>query len=435
MAFFANVPYAQAPGMALNAFFTFTICFVMGFHWQEALAIVFICGLIDMILTATSLRKKIVKAIPSFLKYAIAGGIGLFIAYIGAKNMGLLTFVSDPGTYTNAEGTITSQGSSIVPSLSVFNNPSVLLALIGLTITIILMVLKVKGSILIGIVATTIIGIPMGVTDLSPVINNGVISISGIGDIKDTAGALFGNPGLGTLFDNWGKVLLTSSAVLALMLSGVFDAIGTFIGTGRVSGIFDEKDEEKLLSGKGFSSKMDKALFADVTATTVGSLLGTSNVTTYVESSSGIAAGGRTGLTALTVAVLFLICLPFSPLIAVVPGVATAPALVIVGILMVAQMGKIKWHDFIEAAPAFMTFAFMAFAYSISTGIAAGFFTYVVIKLAMGKWKEIHPIIYGATALFIINFIVMAFRRQLNTPKKLLRLRRRSFLIFLFFSI
>jgi len=202
------------------------------------------------------------------------------------------------------------------------------------------------------------------------------------------------------------------SAILACILSGVFDAIGTFIGTGRVSGIFDEKDEEKLLSGKGFSSKMDKALFADVTATTCGALLGTSNVTTYVESSSGIAAGGRTGLTALTVAVLFLICLPFSPLIALVPSVATAPALVIVGIMMMSQISKIKWNEFAEAAPAFMTFAFMAFAYGISYGIAAGFFTYCVVKLTARKWKEVHPIIYGVTILFIVNFVIMALRRS-----------------------
>ncbi|MCL2341999.1 MAG: NCS2 family permease [Firmicutes bacterium] len=413
MAFVANVPYALAPGMGLNAFFTFTVCFAMGFAWQEALALVFICGIINIIITVTSIRKKIIKSIPRFIQSAIGGGIGLFIAYIGIKGMGLLTYTSDPGTYIDASGTIISQGSSIVPALAVFANPGVQLALIGLLITIVLVSLKVKGSILISIIATTIIGIPMGVTDLSG-LQNGIFSISNIGAIKDTAFAFFGSPGIGSLFTNMDKVFLTIITIFAFSLSDTFDTIGTFLGTGKVSKLFDDEDEKKLFESKGFKSRMDKALFADATATSIGALLGTSNTTTYVESSAGITAGGRTGLTSLTVAILFLLCLPFSPLFAIVPGAATAPVLVAVGIFMMGSFADIKWSDFTEAAPAFMTFAVMAFAYSITYGIAAGFITYCIIKLLSRKWKEVHPIIYGATILFIINFVVMAIRRWLN---------------------
>jgi len=417
MAFVANVPYALAPGMGLNAFFTFTVCFAMGFTWQEALALVFICGLINIIITVTSIRKQIIKSIPRFIQSAIGGGIGLFIAYIGIKGMGLLTFTSDPGTYTDLGGTIIAKGASIIPALSVFSNPGVQLALIGLLITIVLVALKVKGSILISIAATTVIGIPMGVTDLSA-LSNGFFSISNIGAIKDTAFSFFGSPGIGSLFTNADKVFMTIITIFAFSLSDTFDTIGTFLGTGKVSGIFDAEDEKKLFESKGFKSRMDKALFADATATSVGALLGTSNTTTYIESSAGIAAGGRTGLTSLTVAILFLLCLPFSPLVGLIPSVATAPVLVIVGVLMMGAFADIKWSNFTEAAPAFMTFAVMAFAYNISYGIAAGFVTYCVIQILSRKWKEVHPIIYGATLLFIINFVIMAIRRRLNKREK-----------------
>ena len=410
MALVANVPYAQAPGMGLNAFFTYTVCFAMGFSWQEALALVFICGLINILITVTSVRKHIIKSIPEFIQNAIGGGIGLFIAYIGIKSSGFLTYISDPGTYEIANEVVHATGSAIVPELSVFSNPSIILALIGLLLTIVLVKLKVKGGIFIGIVATTIIGIPLGVTDLKPILENGIFNLGQIGEVKETAFALFGNPGFGSLFASGEKILLTIITVLAFSLSDTFDTIGTFIGTGRVSGIFDEDDEKKLYSSKGFNSKMDKALFADSVATSVGALLGTSNTTTYVESSAGIAVGGRTGLTALVVAILFLLCLPFAPLFGIVPSVATAPALIVVGIMMMSSFAEINWKDFGEAAPAFMTFAVMAFAYNISYGIAAGFLTYCLIKIVSKQWKEVHPIIYVSTALFIVNFVISAIR-------------------------
>lgn len=380
MGLFANVPYAQAPGMGLNAFFTYTVCFGMGFTWQQALAMVFICGIINIIITATQIRKMIIKAIPKSLQYAIGGGIGLFIAYIGFINAGFIEFGG-------------------VPALVNFTDVNAQLALIGLLIIAILMILKIKGSILIGIALTTLIGIPMGVTNLDFAASQFKIS-----EISQTFFAL----DLGGLFADPGKIFLVLTTILAFSLSDTFDTIGTFIGTGRKSGIFDDKDEADLFQGKGFKSKMDKALFADATATSIGALLGTSNTTTYVESAAGIGAGGKTGLTSVFTAALFLIALVFAPVAGIVPGAATAPALIIVGILMMESFGKIEWGDFEEALPAFFTAVVMPFAYSISNGIAAGFIFYVVLKVCKGKFKEVHPIMYIVTILFIANFVISA---------------------------
>ena len=381
MGLVANVPYAQAPGMGLNAFFTYTVCFGMGFSWQQALAMVFICGVINIIITATQIRKMIIKAIPKSLQYAIGGGIGLFIAYIGFINAGFIEFGAD------------------IPALVNFTDANAQLALIGLVIYAVLMILKLKGSILLGIAITTIIGIPMGVTNL-----DFSASQFNISDISQTFFAL----DIGGLFADPGKVFLVLTTILAFSLSDTFDTIGTFIGTGRKSGIFDDKDEADLFQGKGFKSKMDKALFADATATSIGALLGTSNTTTYVESAAGIGVGGKTGLTSVFTAALFLLALVFAPVAGIVPGAATAPALIIVGILMMDSFGKIEWGNFDEALPAFFTAVVMPFSYSISNGIAAGFIFYVILKMSKRKFKEVHPIMYIVTVLFIANFIISA---------------------------
>lgn len=411
MGLFANVPYALAPGMGLNAFFTFTVCFGLGFKWQEALALVFICGIINILITVTKVRKAIIKAIPKPLQYAIGGGIGMFIAYIGVKDAGFLKFTSDPGKNVVLDNGTVIADSSIVPALVNFSKPAVILALIGLVITVLLLVLKVKGSILWGIIATTIIGIPMGVTSLKAFTDFTPSAwITSIGAVRETAFAIFGNPGFGSLFADWGRTFLVIVTVFAFSLSDTFDTIGTFIGTGRKSGIFDENDEKALMDSKGFKSKMDKALFADSIATSIGALFGTSNTTTYVESASGIEAGGRTGLTSVVTAVMFLLCLIIAPFIGIVPAAATAPALIVVGVMMMDAMGKVNWSDFAEAAPAFLTAIVMTFAYNISYGIAAGFIFYCLIKLVLGKGKEVHPILYGSAILFILNFIVLAIK-------------------------
>ena len=390
MALFANVPYAVAPGMGLNALFAFTVCAAGGFTWRQALAMVFICGLINIVITVTKLRKSIVKSIPESLQNAIGGGIGLFIAYLGFNNAALISFT---GAYP-----------SVTPGMQPLNTPSLVLAVIGLMIIVILMVMQVKGAILIGIVATTIIGIPMGVTQIPASIFSDSGTWTGF---REVAFAFFGGDGFVSLFSDPAKIPFVIVTIFSMCLSDTFDSIGTFIGTGRKSGIFDAEDE-KALEGSGFKSRLDKALVADSFATSIGALFGTSNATTYVESSAGIAAGGRTGLTSLVTAIMFLICLPFAGLIGMVPGAATSPALIVVGILMVEPFAKIKWSDFSEAVPAFFTVAVMSFTYGITNGIAAGFIMYCITLICTKRAKDIHPIIAGASILFIVDIILKA---------------------------
>ena len=390
MALFANVPYAVAPGMGLNALFAYTVCLAGGFTWKQALSMVFICGLINIIITVTKLRKSIVKSIPESLQNAIGGGIGLFIAYLGFNNAALISFT---GAYP-----------SVTPGMQPLNTPALVLAVIGLLIIVILMVMKVKGAILIGIVATTVIGIPMGVTQIP----ESIFSDSGTWTgFRDVAFSFFGSDGLVSLFTDISKLPFVLVTIFSMCLSDTFDSIGTFIGTGKKSGIFDAEDE-KALEGSGFKSRLDKALVADSFATSIGALFGTSNATTYVESSAGIAAGGRTGLTSLVTAIMFLVCLPFSGLIGMVPSAATSPALIVVGILMVEPFAKIKWSDFREAVPAFFTVAVMSFTYGITNGIAAGFIMYCITLICTKRAKEIHPIIAGASILFILDIILKA---------------------------
>ncbi len=390
MALFANVPYAVAPGMGLNALFAYTVCLAGGFSWKQALSMVFICGLINIVITVTKARKAIVKSIPESLQNAIGGGIGLFIAYLGFNNAALISFT---GAYP-----------SVTPGMQPLNTPALTLAVIGLLIIVILMVLNVKGAILIGIVATTIIGIPFGVTTIP----ESIFSDSGTWTgFKEVAFSFFGSDGIVSLFTDPAKIPFVLVTIFSMCLSDTFDSIGTFIGTGRKSGIFDAEDE-KALEGGGFKSRLDKALVADSFATSIGALFGTSNATTYVESSAGIAAGGRTGLTSLVTAIMFLICLPFAGLIGMVPGAATSPALIVVGILMVEPFAKIKWTDFTEAVPAFFTVAVMSFTYGITNGIAAGFIMYCITLICTKRARDIHPIIAGASILFIIDIILKA---------------------------
>lgn len=407
MGLFANVPYAQAPGMGLNAFFTYTVCFGLGFTWQQALAMVFICGIVNIIITVTKIRKSIIKAIPTGLQNAIGGGIGIFIAYIGIKDAGLLQFISDPGkNIILGSGTVISDASA-VPALVKLNNPAVLLAIIGLILIVILLICKVRGAILIGIIATTIIGIPMGVVDTSS-----FGATAGIGDafaaLGSTFGAAFGSAGMGSLFTDAAKIPLVLMTIFAFSLSDTFDTIGTFIGTGRKSGIFSFEDEKLMHESTGFKSKMDKALFADAVATSIGAAFGTSNTTTYVESAAGIGAGGRTGLTSVVTALLFIACIFLAPIAGMVPAAATAPALIVVGIMMMSAFKEIEWDNMEAAVPAFFAGVFMAFCYSISYGIATGFLFYCIVKLCKGKIKEVHPILIAATILFILNFIILA---------------------------
>ncbi len=388
MGLFANVPYAQAPGMGLNAFFTYTVCAGLGFTWQQALAMVFLCGVVNIVITVTKLRKLIIKAIPVSLQNAIGGGIGIFVAYIGFLNVKVVAF--DSG----------------VPAIATLNTPSLWLFLIGLALTVVLLVLKVKGAILISIVVTTVLGIPMGVTFIDSEATIGFVEA--FQQLPTTFGAAFGSEGMLSLFTDVAKLPLVLMTIFAFSLSDTFDTIGTFIGTGRKSGIFSAADEEALEKSSGFKSKMDRALCADSVATSIGAIFGTSNTTTFVESAAGIGAGGRTGLTSVVTALLFIVSIFLAPLVSAVPMAATAPALVAVGVMMLSAFKEIQWDDLDEAIPAFFAGIFMALCYSISYGIAAGFIFYCIVKTVRGKAKEIHPILWVATALFVLNFIVLA---------------------------
>ena len=393
MGLFANVPYALAPGMGLNAFFTYTVVLGLGFRWEEALAMVFICGLINILITATKIRKSIIKAIPESLQNAIGGGIGLFIAYIGLLNVNMIQF------------------SDGIPSMANFHDPTVLLTMIGIILTIILLIKKVRGAILIGIVATTLVGIPMGVVNLSAAQLSLDTFETTFTEFGAVFGAALGSNGLGSLIHSCAdpsKLAFILTTIFSFSLTDTFDTLGTFIGTGRKSGIFSAQDEQSLENGKGFSSKMDKALFADSIATSIGAIFGTSNTTTYVESSAGIAAGGRTGLTSVTVAICFLFSIILAPVVGIVPSAATAPALIIVGIMMASSFADIDWKELDEAIPCFLCAVIMAFSYNISTGVAAGFIFYCIIKTTQGKFKEIHPILLVSTFLFIMDFVLKA---------------------------
>jgi len=308
MGLVANVPYAQAPGMGLNAFFVYTVCFGLKFTWQQALSMVFVCGLLNIFITVTRIRKYIIKAIPVSLQNAIGGGIGIFIAYIGLLNAGAINFAAG------------------VPAMSVISTKALILFIIGLVLIVILTVMEVKGGILIGIILTTLIGIPMGITKTGDTVN----FAEALSALPTTFGVIFTAEGLPALFSDAAKLPLVLITIFSFSLSDTFDTIGTFIGTGRRSGIFSAEDEASLESGKGFSSKMDKALFADATATSIGAIFGTSNTTTYVESAAGIGAGGRTGLTSVVVAICFAVSAFLASFISAIPSVATAPALVIV---------------------------------------------------------------------------------------------------------
>lgn len=368
-AFLANVPFAQAPGMGLNAFFTYTICFGMGYTWQQGLTIVLISGLIFLLITLTPLRSKLIGAIPACLKSAISAGIGMFIAFIGLINAQIVIgFGEGVGVYTEL-GSITS------------GTP--LLTLIGLLITGALLVWKVKGAMIIGIIATTLIGIPMGITV--------------IGDIS------FSSVSLAPTFLQLDFNLLTAgvlplvTAVLTFALVDCFDTIGTLVGTAQNVGMIDEKGE--LPGG-------DKALIADALATCVGACLGTSTVTTFVESSTGIEAGGRTGLASVVTGALFALCIFLAPIAGIVPSAATAPALIIVGVYMLKGAAGIDWHNMEEAIPCFLTIAMMPFAYSIADGIGFGFISYAFLKLVRGKGKEVPVLVYIISLVFIAMYIL-----------------------------
>lgn len=381
MAFFANYPFALAPGMGLNAFFTYTVVFGMERSWQFALTAVFIEGIIFILLSFFNIREAIFNSIPMNLKKAVSVGIGLFIALIGFINAGIVTTGKDLVLET---GEVIFNEGGLVINLGNLKAAAPLLAIIGLLLTGFLLAKKVKGALFFGIVATTIIGIPMGVTQLP---GGGLFSMPP--SIKEVAFQF-----------EWQNILTWDMliVVFSFLFVDVFDTIGTLIGV---------SSKAKMLDENGQLPRVKQALLADAVGTTIGACLGTSTVTTYVESSAGVAEGGRTGLTALVAAGMFALSLIFAPLFLMIPGAATAPALILVGLFMMSPIKEIDLDDFTEAIPAFLTIVMMPFAYSIAEGIVFGMVSYVVLKLITGKKEDVSPVMFILAILFVAKTIFM----------------------------
>nr|WP_321307806.1 NCS2 family permease [uncultured Sphaerochaeta sp.] len=361
MALLANLPFALAPGMGLNAFLTYTVVFGMGYTWQFALTAVFVEGIIFLILTAANIREAIVNSIPANLKRAIGVGIGLFIAFIGMQNAGIIV-----------------DGATLVALNADWFKGAPGLAMIGLIITGILLAHKVNGALLIGIIVTTIIGIPFGVTKY--------------------AGGSFLPPAPYFFPFEFSSIMSVDFIVVVFtfLFVDMFDTVGTLIGCAT---------KADMIQDDGSIPNCKEALFADAIGTTAGAILGTSTVTTFVESSSGVVEGGRTGLTALTVAILFALSLFLEPLFGSIPSAATAPALIIVGVMMMSPVKDIEWDEMTEAIPAFLTIIFMIVAYSIADGIMFGILSFVLLKLFTKKTNDISKMTWVVFALFVIKII------------------------------
>ena len=364
MGIYAKLPFALAPGMGLNAFFAYTVCLAMGCTWQFALTAVLLEGLIFILLTVTNLRDKIVYALPRALRESISVGIGLFIAFIGLQNAGV----------------VVDSGATLV-TLGDLSAPATLLAIIGFVITSVLLVLKVKGALLIGIIITALIGIPMGVTQF-----NGIVSTP---------------PSIEPIFCKfeWASIFSTKMflVVFTMLFIDLFDTIGTLVGVSMKANMLDEK---------GYPLRMRQAFMCDAIGTTAGAMLGTSTVSTYVESAAGVSEGGRSGLTSTVTAVCFLLCLFFAPFFLSLPSSATAPVLILVGLMMMSGVSKIDFNNYLEAIPAFVCIIMMPLTYSISDGIIFGVLSYVAIHIFSGKLRQVAIGTYILAALFLLKFFL-----------------------------
>lgn len=376
MALYARLPIGVAPGMGLNAFFAYTIVSSMGYSWQFALTAVFLEGIIFIFLSMFRIREAIINSIPENLKHAISVGIGLLIALIGMANAGII----ETGMHHVGDGKL----DGVILKMGNITSIGPLVALIGLIVSAVLMYRNVNAALLIGILAATVVGIPLGITHFPA--NGQLVSLP---------------PSLAPVafklqFD---KIFTLDMVMIlfTLLMVNLFDTVGTLIGLCNKAGLLDEN---------GRLPRAKQALMADAVGTTAAGLLGTSVVTAYVESASGIAAGGKTGLTSFTVAIMFLLSLFFAPVFAMIPQAATAPALIIVGMLMMGAVTKINFNDVTEAIPAFLAIVMMPYSYSIAEGIVFGMLSYVLLKVLTGQYKSISPVMYVLAVLFIITFLV-----------------------------
>ena len=374
MGLIANYPVALSAGMGVNALFTYTIYGTMGLSYKGALACVFVSGIIFVVISVTGLRRMIINAIPAQLKLAIGAGIGFFIAFIGLKNAGII--IASPATFV---------------SLGDFTQPAVILAIFGILVTILLLSRKVPAAVFYGLLVTAVAGIIAGLCGIKgmPTLPNAVVS------------AEFDFSLVGVFASGMDELLSHPScfvAIFSLLFVDFFDTAGTLVAVANRANLIDDKGELE---------NVERALLADSIGTVFGSVMGTSTVTSFVESTSGVEVGGRTGLTALTTGILFLLSVFFSPLLAAVTSAVTAPALVVVGILMAQQLKGIDWDNFVYAASGFMTVLFMILAYSISDGIAIGFITYALTMVGVGKAKEVKPIVWVLVVFFVIFLVFL----------------------------
>lgn len=364
MALVARLPFALAPGMGLNAFFAYSVVLTMGYSWQFALTAVFLEGIVFLLLTAFNIREMIIKAIPENIRYSISVGIGLFIAFIGMKNSGII--VDSSATFV---------------TLGYVNQPTVLLALLGVVITGALLKFRIRGALLIGVLIVTVLGIPFGVTLL-----------------PESLKFVQTPPSLSPIFFQFEFENIFTMDMLVVLFTflfvDMFDTVGTLIGVATKADMIDEK---------GNIPRVKQALFADAVGTFFGAILGTSTVTTYVESASGVAEGGRSGLTAFTVAILFGLSLVFAPVFLMIPSAALSPVLIIVGLFMLSPVKKLNLDDFTEAIPAFLTIILMPLTYSIANGIIFGLLSYVILKMIIGKFKDLSLLMYILAILFVIK--------------------------------
>lgn len=373
MGLVAGLPFAVAPGMGINAFFTYGLVLGMGIPWETALGVVFVSGIVFILLSAFKIREMIVRSIPASVRYAVAAGIGLFLAVIGLTGVGFI--VADPATIVSFGGL----------------TPQVLLFVVGLFLTGLLIIKRVKGALIIGIVVTSVLAI----------ITNSIVTGQGGEAFVYMPEAIFAMPSLEVFMkmDVIGALALGMILpIFTLLFTDMFDSISTFVGVSEVGGFIDEKTGEPKNVGK--------ALMVDAIATTISGIFGTSSGTTYIESAAGVEEGGRTGLTAVVAGLLFLPFIFLSPLLGFVPAVATAPVLVLIGLYMMTPLIKIKWTDFEEAIPAFLALILIPLTYSITQGIVWGFIAYTVIKLLLGKVKEVSPTLWVITAFAIVSLIV-----------------------------
>lgn len=366
MALVARLPFALAPGMGLNAFFAFTVVLGMGHSWQFALTAVFLEGIIFILLTAFNIRELIVNAIPLPLKHAVSAGIGLFIAFIGLQNAGVIV-----------------NNDAVLVGLGDMSSPAVLIALGGVVLTAVLLARGVKGALLIGIFVATVAGIPFGVTHMPE---------GHLVDVPPSLSPIFMKFEFHNIF-TWDMLIV----LFTFLFVDMFDTVGTLVGVSSKAGMLDKE---------GRVPRVKQALFADSIGTFFGAIVGTSTVTTYVESASGVAEGGKTGLTSLATAALFLIALFFAPLFTMVPAAATAPALILVGFFMMSPILKIDFDNFTESIPAFVTIIVMPLTYSIAEGIVFGMLSYVLLKVLTGKVKDISVVMVVLSVLFILKFFI-----------------------------